>query len=161
MSATGSLASPARVHGAGDAADPARPFDEVEASINLLFARTRMMWRDAAVRVHTDLQPSGYKLLAHIVRSGSANAHQLAELFEMDKSVVSRQVRMLEEVGLLESRPAEHDGRMRVLTPTPAAVALVDELRAEFHARLREVLAGLTPAELEAGAKVVRCLAEF
>lgn len=161
MSATGSLASPAPVHGAGDAADLARSLDEVEASFNLLFARTRMLWRDAAARVHPDLQPSGYKLLTHIVRTGSTNAHELGELFEMDKSVVSRQVRMLEEVCLLQSRPAEHDGRLRVLTPTPAAIALVEATRAEFHARLRRVLAGLTPAELEAGAKVVRCLADY
>ena len=129
-------------------------------SVNLLFARTRMLWRDAAARVHPDLQPSGYKLLAHIVRDGSTNAHQLAELFEMDKSVVSRQVRMLEEVGLLESRPAEHDGRLRILTPTTAARRTMDGLRDEYHARLRQLVAGLTPEELAAGTRLIRCLAE-
>ena len=46
----------------------------------------------------------------------------LAELFDMDKSVVSRQVRILEEDGLVMSRPDERDGRVRVLEPTAFAI---------------------------------------
>ncbi len=72
---------------------------------------------------------AGYKLLTFIDRAGSASAHELAERFEMDKSVVSRQVRMLEELGLIASVPDERDGRLRVLTATPAACTALTDVR--------------------------------
>jgi DNA-binding MarR family transcriptional regulator len=110
--------------------------------------------------MHPDLQPSGYKLLAYIARNGDTSAHRLADLFEMDKSVVSRQIRMLEEFGLLQSRPDERDGRLRVLTATPEASAVLAQLRAENAERMRSVLAELTPEEVQAASKVFRLLAE-
>lgn len=133
---------------------------DLQANLNLTFARARSLWKEAAARVHPDLQPSGYKLLMFITRVGESNAHQLAECFEMDKSVISRQVRMLEDHGFLESRPDDRDGRQRVLTPTPQACAVVAELRSENVHRLREVLAGLTSTEVQAASKVFRILAE-
>lgn len=110
--------------------------------------------------MHPDLQPSGYKLLSYIARTGGANAHQLAELFEMDKSMVSRQIRMLEDFGLLESRPDERDGRLRALTATAAAQETLAQLRAENAERMRAVLAELTPEEVQAASKAFRLLAE-
>ncbi len=111
--------------------------------------------------MHPELQPSGYRLLGFIARAGSANAHQLAESFEMDKSVVSRQVRMLEDLGLLESRPDDTDGRQRVLTATPEASEALSELRADHANRMREALAALTPQEIQSASKVFRLLAEI
>ena len=133
---------------------------EFQGHLNLIFARARSLWKEAAARIHPELQPSGYKLLTFIARAGSANAHQLADRFEMDKSVVSRQVRMLEDLDLLESRPDDSDGRQRVLTATPAACELLADLRGSHAERLREVLTELTPDELQAASKVFRLLAE-
>src|SRR5690606_23098808 len=84
---------------------------EFQGHLNLIFARARTLWKESAARIHPELQRSGYKLLTFIAHAGSANAHVLADRFEMDKSVVSRQVRMLEDHGLLESRPDDTDGR--------------------------------------------------
>ncbi|BDZ40439.1 MarR family winged helix-turn-helix transcriptional regulator [Microbacterium suwonense] len=134
---------------------------DFQGHLNLIFARARTLWKESALRVHPDLQPSGYKLLAYIARTGDANAHRLAELFEMDKSLVSRQIRMLEDAGLLQSRPDERDGRMRVLTSTPAADQVLAELRAENAERMRSVLAELTPEEVAAASKAFRLLAEI
>jgi len=148
------------------AADTAMPTDvdnalaEFQGHLNLIFARARSLWKESAARIHPDLQPSGYKLLTHIARAGSANAHQLADSFEMDKSVVSRQVRMLEDLGLLESRPDDQDGRQRVLTATPSACETLADLRGGHADRLRGILAELTPEELQAASKVFRLLAE-
>lgn len=148
------------------AADTALPTDvddalaEFQGHLNLIFVRARALWKESAARIHPELQPSGYKLLTHIARAGSANAHQLADSFEMDKSVVSRQVRMLEDLGLLESRPDDQDGRQRVLTATPAACKTLAELRGDHAGRLRETLAELTPTELQTASKVFRLLAE-
>ncbi len=133
---------------------------DLQAHLNLIFARTRSLWKESAARVHPELQVGGYKLLTFLDRAGSANAHELAERFEMDKSVVSRQVRMLEELELLESCPDERDGRLRVLTATPAARAALAEVRREYGTRLQAVIDELTVDEIAAASKVFRLLSE-
>lgn len=142
-------------------ADVDEALAEFQGHLNLIFVRARVMWKEAAARIHPELQPSGYKLLTFIARAGAANAHQLAERFEMDKSLVSRQVRMLEDFGLLESRPDDHDGRQRVLTATAVACAALAELRGDHADRLREALAELTPDEVQTASKVFRVLSEM
>jgi DNA-binding MarR family transcriptional regulator len=133
---------------------------DFQGHLNLIFARARTMWKESAARMHPELQPAGYKLISFISRTGPTNAHQLAERFEMDKSMVSRQIRMLEEFGLVESRPDEHDGRLRVLTATPDACTMLAELRSEHAERMRTVLAGHTSDEVKAASKAFSLLAE-
>ncbi|WP_314649784.1 MarR family transcriptional regulator [uncultured Microbacterium sp.] len=133
---------------------------DLQTHLNLIFARTRTLWKESAARIDPELQVGGYKLLTFIDRAGTASAHELADRFEMDKSVISRQVRMLEELGLLESRPDERDGRLRVLTPTAQACSALAELRRDHSIRLREVVEELTPDEIAAASKVFRLLAE-
>lgn len=125
-----------------------------------LFARARVLWKESAAGIHPELQPAGYRLLSFIERCGGTSAHELSAHFEMDKSVISRQVRMLEELGLLVSRPDEHDGRLRVLTATPTAAAVLAELRRGHADRVRGALAGLTAAELRIASTVFRRLAQ-
>jgi DNA-binding MarR family transcriptional regulator len=134
---------------------------DLQTHLNLIFARTRTLWKESAARIDPELQVGGYKLLTFIDRAGTANAHELAERFEIDKSVISRQVRMLEELELIESRPDERDGRLRVLTATPAARAALSELRRDHSIRLRTVVQELTPDEIHAASKVFRLLAEI
>lgn len=134
---------------------------DFQAHLNLIFVRARTMWKESAVRVHPDLHPAGYKLLAYIARSGEVSAHRLAEVFDMDKSMVSRQIRTLEDLGLLHSRPDERDGRLRLLTVTAQAQAVLLQLRAENADRLRAVLADLTEDEIHAASKAFRLLAEY
>ncbi|GAA4190284.1 hypothetical protein GCM10022219_07420 [Microbacterium oryzae] len=133
---------------------------DLQGDLNLIFVRARSLWKESAARLHPELQVAGYKLLSFIDRAGTANAHQLAERFEMDKSVISRQVRMLEDFGLLESRADERDGRLRVLTATPRASAQLSRLRAEYAARLRDGMGEVTEEEILAASKVFRLLAE-
>ncbi|MFD5215402.1 MarR family winged helix-turn-helix transcriptional regulator [Microbacterium sp. NPDC058345] len=133
---------------------------DFQGHLNLIFARARTLWKESAARVHPELQPSGYKLLSYIARTGDASAHQLAELFGIDKSMVSRQIRMLEDFGLLESRPDERDGRLRVLTATAEAERVLATLRRENAERMRAVLAELAPEEVRAASKAFRLLAE-
>ncbi|MET4156875.1 MarR family winged helix-turn-helix transcriptional regulator [Agromyces sp. PvR057] len=133
---------------------------DVEEQMSMLFNRARLLWKEAAQKVHPDLQPAAYKLLSTIVRLGSANAHVLADMFEMDKSVVSRQVRVLEELGLVETRADEHDGRVRVLVATPLAEERVREVREGNQRRLREVLLDHPESELRSFATLLRRIAE-
>ncbi|MGI9823087.1 MarR family winged helix-turn-helix transcriptional regulator [Agromyces sp. Marseille-Q5079] len=133
---------------------------DVEEQMSMLFNRARLIWKEAAQKVHPDLQPAGYKLLSAIVRLRTANAHVLADMFEMDKSVVSRQVRVLEEFGLVETRADEKDGRVRVLVATPLAESRVREVREGNQQRLRDVLLDHPEAELRSFATLLRRIAE-
>jgi len=131
---------------------------DVEGELNMLFSRIRTVWKESAQQVHPDLQPAGYKLLSAITRLGTTNAHVLAETFEMDKSVVSRQIRMLEDLGLVETRIDERDGRVRVLGATPRAFELVQGVRDRNQQRLRDVLVGRPEAELRSFADLLRSI---
>jgi DNA-binding MarR family transcriptional regulator len=113
----------------------------VEEQLRLLFVRARAVWKEAAEAVHPDLQPVGYKVLSVIVRLGRAHARTIADVLELDKSVVSRQVKHLEALGLVVSVPDPDDGRARFIEPTPFAVSSVGERRSRlqqrFHSQLR------------------------
>lgn len=134
---------------------------DLQTHLNLIFARTRTLWKESAARIDPELQVGGYKLLTFIDRAETTSAHELAERFEMDKSVISRQVRMLEELGLIQSRSDERDGRLRVLSATPSARAALAELRRDHGERLRAVVSELAPEEIHAASKVFRLLSEI
>ena len=76
----------------------------VEEQLRLLFVRVRAVWKEAAAAVHPDLQPVGYKILSAIVHRGRMHAGAIADALEIDKSVVSRQVKHLEALGLVVER---------------------------------------------------------
>lgn len=128
---------------------------DVEQQLSVLFNRSRAVWKEAAEQVHPELQPAGYKLFGTIVRLGETNAHVLAELFEMDKSAVSRQVRVLEEIGLVESLPDATDGRARVLAPTALGLVRALEVRERNKSRLRGVLQARSADDLRLFAEVL------
>lgn len=113
---------------------------EVEEQLSFLFNRVRVTFKENAARIHPELSPVGYKILSSIVRLGETNASALADSLETDKAVVSRQLRMLEEAGLVESRADVRDGRARVLSATPEAVERVRAVRGQQQDRLRGLL---------------------
>lgn len=133
---------------------------QVEEQLSVLFGRARAQWKDAAAQIHPDLQPVGYKILGSIVRQGETNAWVLAQLLDTDKSVVSRQVRMLEEAGLVTSRADEKDGRARVLMPTPAAIAKVQSVRSGQQERLRDLLRSRPVDDVRAFAGMLQLITE-
>ncbi|WP_353829135.1 MarR family winged helix-turn-helix transcriptional regulator [Agromyces sp. SYSU T0242] len=143
-------------------ADPA--VDEaialVEEQFGVMFNRIRTVWKQSAEQVHPDLQPAGYKLLSAIVRLGPTNAHVLAEHLDMDKSVVSRQVRALEEIGLVTSRPDERDGRLRLLAATAEAEERIRAVREANQSRLRAALRDHPADDLRRFAELLRVVAE-
>jgi DNA-binding MarR family transcriptional regulator len=113
----------------------------VEEQLRSLFVRVRAVWKEAAAAVHPDLQPVGYKILSAVVRRGPMHAGAIAEALEIDKSVVSRQVRHLESLGLATSQPDPDDGRARIIEPTPVAIERVGQrssrMQQQLYAQLR------------------------
>lgn len=113
----------------------------VEEQLRSLFVRVRAVWKEAAAAVHPDLQPVGYKILSAVVRRGPMHAGAIAESLEIDKSVVSRQVRQLEALGLATSAADPSDGRARIIEPTPVAIERVgrrsSRMQQQLYAQLR------------------------
>lgn len=111
------------------------PFEALEHEFARFFARAKGMWRESAAAVHPDLQPVGYKLLALLHRDGPMSAGELAARTETDKSVVSRQLRFLDEHGLVEGVPDPDDGRRRIIAASADASARLDALHREAAER--------------------------
>jgi DNA-binding MarR family transcriptional regulator len=113
----------------------------VEEQLRALFVRVRAVWKEAAAAVHPELQPVGYKILSAVVRRGPMHAGAIAEALEIDKSVVSRQVRQLEALGLATSHPDPKDGRARIVEPTPVAIERVgrrsSRMQQQLYSQLR------------------------
>lgn len=130
----------------------------VEQELGRLFARIRVGWREAAATVHPDLQPLGYQVLVAIADRKAATAGELIERLQTDKSAVSRQVRHLESLGLVESVPDPDDRRARMLVATELAQQRVAAARAAYEGRLAERLRSWSAADLEHFADLIDAL---
>ncbi|WP_104054472.1 MULTISPECIES: MarR family winged helix-turn-helix transcriptional regulator [unclassified Arthrobacter] len=94
---------------------------EVEENLRLLTETVRSRMRDAAKGIDPTLPLFGLKMLQLLKREGPLHSGAAADLLMVDKSVISRQSRQLEELGLIEVQADPRDGRARVLVLTPAA----------------------------------------
>lgn len=121
----------------------------VEQELGRLFARIRIGWREAAATVHPDLQPLGYQVLTSIATGKATSAGAIIERLQTDKSAVSRQVRQLEQLGLVESVPDPEDRRARVLVATELAQERVALARSRYEGRIGERLRNWTAADLD------------
>lgn len=99
--------------------------------------------------VHPDLQPFGYQVLTSIATGKATSAGAIIERLQTDKSAVSRQVRQLEELGLVESVPDPDDRRARVLVATDLAQERVAIARARYEGRMAERLGAWSAADLD------------
>lgn len=130
----------------------------VEHELAGLFARIRVSWREAAVTVHPDLQPLGYQVLTSIATGKATSAGAIIERLQTDKSAVSRQVRQLEQLGLVESVRDPDDRRARVLVATELAQERVAAARARYEARLGERLRAWSADDLDHFADLLAAL---
>jgi DNA-binding MarR family transcriptional regulator len=81
---------------------------------------------------------AGLALLAALHRCGALRMGDLAEMFEVDQSVISRHVADLEERGWVERTPNPHDGRSWYVRLAPDGNRVAEE----SLARVRHLLAG-------------------
>ncbi|WP_431804501.1 MarR family winged helix-turn-helix transcriptional regulator [Microbacterium sp. bgisy203] len=147
----------------GDAAAPDGAREaavaRVEQELGAVFGRIRASWRDAAARVHPELQPLGYQVLAAIASGKATSASAIVERLQTDKSAVSRHVRQLEELGLVESRLDPDDRRARVLAITDLARERLSQAREHYQTRMGERLSAWTVDDLTRVSDVLRDLA--
>lgn len=90
----------------------------LETEFGELIARFRRLLTDAAHRVNPGMLPGAYKVFTTIVRREHTTTSALAEALVMDKGQVSRTIRELEGLGLVERVPDPNDGRSSIVSPT-------------------------------------------
>ncbi len=99
-------------------------------------------------RFHASVEVSAYPLL-FAVRDEAARITALAERVHTDVSVVSRQVRHLEDLGLLAKAPDPDDGRASLVTLTAEGSDLVARVVAGRGHWLAGLLSDWTPEQAE------------
>jgi DNA-binding MarR family transcriptional regulator len=89
--------------------------------------------------------------LLQVLQDGEARSMaELARMARMDAAAVSRQVRTLEEQGLVARRPSPTHGRIVLIEPTEAGLAASRRLRALNDRHLNDSLADWDPVDREA-----------
>ena len=121
----------------------------VEEQVTALFMRARQLWKAAASEVHPELQPVGYRMLSALTHRGPMSPGQLAERLDTDKSVVSRQARLLERLELTETIPDPQDGRGRLFTATAGTCEMVMATKRQMSSILFGGVGALSADELE------------
>jgi DNA-binding MarR family transcriptional regulator len=95
-----------------------------------------------------DLHPASGGLLAELARCGETTVSDLAQRRLVDTSVVSRQVAQLERAELVGRRPAQHDGRVHLISITDEGSAVLERWRAAQADLLKQSLSGWSDAEV-------------
>jgi DNA-binding MarR family transcriptional regulator len=102
----------------------------LEAEFGELIGHFRRIISDNAERVSPGMLPGAYKVFTTIARREGVTLSALAEALMADKGQISRTVRELEQLGLVERTPDPADGRSHVITATPDGLARLDAARA-------------------------------
>lgn len=121
----------------------------VEEQFTILYTRVRAGMRDRASRVHPELQPLGFTVLATLLRCGPTHAGAMAERLDLDKSMMSRQVRQLEGMGLITRESDPNDRRAAYLVATADAQTRVAAVRRADQKSLHAGLADWQLGDLE------------
>lgn len=112
----------------------------LEAEFGELIAHFRRLIMENANRVSPGMLPGAYKALTTIARCEQVTASALAERMLMDKGQVSRTVRELEELALIERSPDPSDGRSSLLRLTPLGTDRLAAARAPQEGMLMSTL---------------------
>lgn len=134
------------------------PSSELEQQLSLLARRL-----SKPVRLHgpsgwTVLDRPAYQALWRIVDEGPLRLTALAGLLEVDLSVVSRQVRSLQDVGFVSRTPDPGDARAALVSATDSGREALDRTRKQRTEVLDTVLAQWND---EDRASFVRLLGRF
>lgn len=82
--------------------------------------------------------------------AGGIRGSELAGALGVHKSTASRAITALEQMGLVYRVPDPGDGRAQLLVAEPAAIRALEDYRASSRARLGEILADWSHADIEA-----------
>lgn len=120
--------------------DRAEAVRSLEGEFGELISRFRKIIAENAQRVSPGMLPGAYKVFTSIVRCEPVTQAALAEQLAVDKGQLSRTVRELEELGLVERMPDPADGRSSLLSASPEGLARLATARAPQQSTLHAAL---------------------
>jgi DNA-binding MarR family transcriptional regulator len=112
----------------------------LEAEFGELINQFRRIIADNAQRVSPGMLPGAYKVFTTIARRESVTQSALAESLQLDKGQLSRTVRDLEALGLIERNPDPHDGRSSLLSPSALGLERLAAARTPHENLLQRAL---------------------
>lgn len=121
---------------------------DVEQQLGLFWRRGRAASLGLSRTLHPELDPAAYGLLTILHRDGAQRVTDLAATVGVGKPTVSRQIALLEEIGLVAKEADPHDGRAQQVALTPTGQGHVEELKRRRHEFFAERLASWDAAEL-------------
>ncbi|MFI5802244.1 MarR family winged helix-turn-helix transcriptional regulator [Streptomyces sp. NPDC051561] len=104
-------------------------FLALERELALFLRRARAQSGVLAREVHPDLEPAAYGLLVRLDEAGRQRATELAGWFGVGKATMSRQLRALEDLGLVAREPDPADGRASLILLTEEGSARFRRVR--------------------------------
>lgn len=120
----------------------------LEQEVGVLIRRVRRVIGERARAVDPQLQPASYLMLGYLASHGPLRASAMAEVFDIDKGAISRQVAHLEELGLVDRTPDPADGRASLVSASDEAVRRLEAVAADRRRWLDEQLGEWSEQEL-------------
>lgn len=120
----------------------------LEQEVGVLIRRVRRVIGERSRAVHPQLQPASYLMLGYLASEGPLRASAMAEVFDIDKGAISRQVTHLEDLGLVERTPDPEDGRASLVSASAEAVRRLDAVAADRRRWLSEQLGDWSEQQL-------------
>lgn len=87
----------------------------LETELSLLWRRARVVNMNLTRSVHPELEPAAYGLLSVLSTQGAMRLTDLAKAIGVGKPSVSRQIKFLEEIGLVVKESDPLDGRAQLI----------------------------------------------
>ncbi|SNX64013.1 MarR family transcriptional regulator [Streptomyces sp. TLI_55] len=133
-------------------------FLALERELTVLLRRARANQGEMAREVHPDLESSAYGLLVRLDEYGRQRATELAAYIGVGKATMSRQLRALEDLGLVTRAPDPADGRAWLVELTEEGRSRVGRVRDARRARYAGRLADWDPREVSELARLLHQL---
>jgi DNA-binding MarR family transcriptional regulator len=131
----------------------------LEAEFGELITHFRRVIAENANRVSPGLLPGAYKIFTTIARCETVTVSALSERMLLDKGQVSRMVRELEELGLVERSTDPADGRSFLLQLTPLGEERLAVARLPQEGRLLRTLEDWSLTDIGSLTRLLHALA--
>ena len=131
---------------------------DLERELTVFMRRARASSGELAREVHPELEPAAYGLFVRLEDGGPQRATALAAFFGVGKATISRQLRVLENLGLITRAPDPADGRASLVHLTQRGRERFSRVREARRAEYVRKLAAWDPAEVAELARLLHQL---
>jgi DNA-binding MarR family transcriptional regulator len=121
----------------------AESVQQIQRHLELLLrmSASRRVYANQAAAAGVEISQPAYVLLRRINQDGPLPMGELARRTHMDPGATARQVGQLERDGLVRRFPSADDGRVNLVTTTPAGARVHRRVSSLLHGRMVDTLA--------------------